>query len=127
MKNIAVIAFFLVFFHLISCAQTPKNNMNKKCLAVVKKKIGENFSENKSEDGNFTLYFSQTQGTAQQPQTMLYYVVLKNKDCALVKEGEIFNGKIYWINAKTLEYYTIPGMMKRDENLDDLKKQIVIE
>ena len=74
--------------------------------------------------GDKVLYYFKTESTPQLPQTMLYYVVLRKEDCSELKRGEIFNGKIYWADENTLEYYSVPGMMRKGEDIDDLKQRI---
>jgi len=125
-KTTALILLLTLILANFSCAQNPSKKID--CAPSAKKILEQAPTEVvESPDGNKTLYIYRSPVSPAQPQAMVKYVVLSKNDCKELKRGEFFNGKIYWHDAKTLEYYSVPGMMPKDQTLDDLKQKIVLE
>jgi hypothetical protein len=125
-KITAFIMLLILILANFSCAQNPSKKND--CAPAAKKILERDATEVvESSDGSKTLYIYRSPVSPEQPQAMVKYVVLSKIDCKELKKGEFFNGKIYWLDAKTLEYYSVPGMMRKDQTLDDLKQKIVLE
>jgi hypothetical protein len=84
---------------------------------LIKKELGEGASQLMNNSKNFVLAtHSANQKTA--------YAIIRIRDRKIVERGNVFNGYIKWVGDLEIEYYSTPGMVRRNENASDYKRKI---
>ncbi|MCC5943897.1 MAG: SGNH/GDSL hydrolase family protein [Bernardetiaceae bacterium] len=59
------------------------------------------------------------EGTTMQPQNFIRYAVYDKAKSEIIYQSELSNGEVKWRDDKHLEYYSMPGMPRLGETIED--------
>lgn len=111
---------------LYGCASSKvdKNSMTATMEDAYKKIATEKFGTNvqfvKSPGERFVMCVHDIKGTVKQPRNSLKYFVFDTKENKVVHEENLGSGTVDWFNETKVERFKTPGMIQKDQTMDDI-------
>ncbi len=110
--------FVSIFVFACSANTVPTKQDQTELNGLIKKELGDGASQSMNNLKSFVL------ATRPLPNQKTKFAIIRIKDQKIVERGNVFSGYIKWIGDLEVEYYSTPGMVRKNENPADYKKNI---
>lgn len=120
MKN--TIKYIVLMIALISCGSRSGSNSSSIAgdyKSIATKKLGEDVEYFFNDEKTYVLCTYEVAGSSQQPRNSIYYLVINVNDNSIVLENRVEGGTVSWYNEKMIQEYVAPGIIRKDQTMDD--------